>query len=631
MIATKQPVRDFQGGLKAAAAAEEPEARLSKLMSLAAAGTSYIETIQLDRALTALRLADPPAAATRVRLAVLGTSTLDHLLPAIRVAGLRRQLLIDVHAGSFGQYRQELLSPESPVHAFRPTMLLLSLTADELLSDVPVSASKDAADRFVQAAVDELRALWAKARETFGAVLIQQSILDVTLPLFGNHERLIPGAPARLVARLNDVLADAAAEDGILFLDVAGASARDGIDAWFDRRHWLQGKLQIAPAAANRYGELLSRLIGASLGRAKKCLVLDLDNTLWGGVLGDDGLEGIKLGQGSAIGEAHLALQKYARQLKERGVILAVCSKNDWANVEQVFDTHPEMWLRRSDISAFAVNWTDKAENLQTIARTLNLGLDSLVFVDDNPAERERISASLPMVAVPSLSDDPAGYVSAIAEAGYFEATALTDEDRERAAQYAANVSRDALKSSAQSVDEFLGGLQMQVVYGRVTGVDLVRAGQLINKTNQFNTTTTRLSSAELERWAADPTALVLQFRLIDRFGDNGMVSVMLFREVHERRGTLELANWVMSCRVFGRQLEHEAMNIAVEAARELGVDAMVATFVPTAKNGVVSDLYGRLGFQCADQKGERGATSWKLDLAAYKVHPTRIARRART
>jgi FkbH-like protein len=621
--------RVFQCEIEAAVDAENVEQRLARLARLAAGEPSYLETIQIDRAIAALPRHEQRSHAV-VRLAALGATTIDHLLPALRVAGLRRHLLVDMFAGHFGQYRQELLGDDSPLVEFRPQFIVLAPTTDDIVARVPLGAPRDAADHAVRDAVVELRKLWRVARERFGAVVIQQSFLDVTPPLFGNHDRLIPSSPARLTSRLNDAVADAAAEDGALLLDIAAASAHDGIDAWFDARHWLQSKIQIAPSAAAKYGELLMRLVGSQLGRSRKVLVLDLDDTLWGGVLGDDGIEGVKLGQGSAIGESHLALQKYAKTLNERGIVLAVCSKNEWSNVEAMFDRHPEMWLKRSDIAAFAVDWSDKSDKLRRLSEMLNIGLDSFVFVDDNPAERARIRESLPMVAVPELPDDPAYYVRAIADHSYFEATVLTDDDRYRAAHYAANIEREAVKSAAQDIDEFLRGLRMEVTAGRVGRVDLGRTGQLVNKTNQFNMTTRRLTSEELERWAADPDGLVLQFRLSDRFGDNGIVSVMLFCRDPVDAKTLELANWVMSCRVFGRELEHEAMNIAVEQARAQGVERFVAAYLPTPKNNVVRDLYAKLGFaQLERYAGGSDATHWTLDLAQYRPHTTRIVRRA--
>jgi FkbH-like protein len=436
---------------------------------------------------------------------------------------------------------------------------------------------------------------------------------------------VVPGAPATVVARLNDQACEAAARDGALVLDVARASQRDGIDAWFDVGRWLQGKLEIAPQAAPLYGDLTARILAAQRGLSKKCLVLDLDNTLWGGVIGDDGLDGIVLGEGSAAGEAHLALQHYARQLKERGVILAVCSKNDLKIAEAAFRDHPEMALRRSDFAAFQANWDDKAQNLKVIAARLNIGLDALVFVDDNPAERARVRQSLPMVAVPEMPEDPAHYVRCLAEAGYFEAVAFTAEDRGRAEAYAANAEREALLGSAESMDDFLRGLNMTALYGPFTAVDHARVVQLINKTNQFNTTTRRYAGEEIARIMDEPDAVTLQFRLLDRVGDNGLVSTMILRPTADDEA-LEIENWVMSCRVFGRELEFEAMNVAVAAAKERGARALVADYIPTPKNDVISKLYPSLGFTEVDSPAPANrATRWVLDLADYVTRKTHI------
>ena len=412
----------------------------------------------------------------------------------------------------------------------------------------------------------------------------------------------------------------------MLVLDIARASQRDGIDVWFDVGRWLQGKLEIAPQAAPLYGDLAARILGAQRGLSKKCLVLDLDNTLWGGVIGDDGLDGIVLGEGSAAGEAHLALQHYAKQLKERGVVLAVCSKNDAKIAEAAFRDHPEMVLRRSDFAAFQANWDDKAQNLKAIAARLNIGIDSLVFVDDNPIERARVRQSLPMVAVPELPEDPAHYVRCLAEAGYFEAIAFTAEDRDRAQSYAANAEREALLGSAESMEDFLRGLAMTAVYGPFTAVDHARVVQLINKTNQFNTTTRRYAGDEIARIMEEPDAVTLQFRLLDRVGDNGLVSTMILRPTPDDDEALEIENWVMSCRVFGRELEYEAMNIAVEAAKERGARTLVADYIPTPKNDVISRLYPSLGFTKVDSPTPaNGATRWALDLADYVTRKTHI------
>lgn len=617
---------DFRGDLRAALDAERPTDCLEYLASLASFRLEFLETVQLDRALGRLGLKEAPGFLP-VRLAVLASSTIDHLLPAIRIAGLRRRLLIDIHSGAYGQYRQDVLDPTSSLHQFAPQATLFSLTAREALAAVQPTATAKEVDETIARLVGELRSLWRKARENSNAAIIQQTFINVTESLFGSYDRFVAGAPARVVGRLNDEMCEAAAQDGVLLLDIARASERDGIDAWFDAGRWLQGKFEIAPQAAPLYGDLVVRILAAQRGLSKKCLVLDLDNTLWGGVVGDDGLDGIVLGEGSAVGEAHLALQRYAKQLRERGVILAVCSKNDPSIAESVFREHPEMVLRRSDISAFVANWDDKAENLKIIANHLNIGIDSLVFLDDNPVERARVRQSLPMIAVPELPDDAAQYMRCLAEAGYFEAVAFTSEDRQRAEQYAANAEREALLASAQSVDEFLRGLNMSVVFGPFTAVDHARIVQLINKTNQFNTTTRRYASAEIANLVDRPDVLTFQFRLLDRIGDNGLVSTMILRRTSQYEGVLEIENWVMSCRVFGRQLEFEAMNIAVEAARRLGVKAFIADYIATPKNQVISALYRRLGFIAVGDSTAR----WFLNLEDYVPQNTHIARTGAT
>lgn len=618
-------LQDFRGSLRVAL--EEPADRIAKLAAVAQHRLGFLETIQLDRAIGPA-CASSAQGFSSVRLAILASATVDHLAPGIRVSGLRRRLLFDVYVAPYGQYRQHLLAPDSPLHRLGPQIVLLSLTAREAIAAIPVTALAAEVDIAIDHFIGELRMLWRRARQTFHATVIQQTFVNIADPVFGSYDRLVAGAPAQLITQLNGRLAQAAGEEGISLLDIARAAERDGLDAWFDIARWLQAKQEIAPQAAPAYGDLLARVIGAQRGLSKKCLVLDLDNTLWGGVIGDDGPEGIILGEGTGTGEAYLALQRYAKQLKERGVILAICSKNDPAVAETMFRDHPEMILKRTDIAAFFANWEDKAINLRRIAAQLNIGIDSLVFVDDNPAERARIRQSLPMVAVPELPTDAAQYVRCLADAGYFESVAFTADDARRAEQYSANASREAFLESSQTMDDFLRGLEMSVIFEPVQTVDLTRVAQLIVKTNQFNPTTRRHSKEDVSRFATNDRCLTLQFRLVDKFGDNGLVSVMILVPHPQAPGMLDIDTWVMSCRVFGRQLELEAMNIAVETARGMGVHTFRAEYIPTAKNGVVGDLYSTLGFAPAqDSAVQHGATRWFLRLSDYAPHATHIAR----
>jgi FkbH-like protein len=609
---------DFRGKLKAAAQLQDAAQRLEALAELSRHQLDPLQTMQIAR-LIGDADASTSGGWSRVKLALLASHTVEHLVPAIRVAGLRRNILVDTYVCNYGQYRQELIDTGSKLHSFAPQFILLAIAAQESLE---ADLATEAADR----QVEELRGLWRTARQSFKAAVIQQTFLDVTESLFGNYDRLIDTAPSQIVERLNTQITSASREDSVLLLDIDRHASRGGRDDWFDLTHWYSSKLMIAPRAAPLYGDQLLRIVAARLGQSKKCLVLDLDNTVWGGVVGDDGMQGLVLGQGSAQGEAHLALQRYAKQLHDRGVILAVCSKNEHVVAAEAFAGHPEMLLKMSDVAVFVANWTDKAENLRAIATRLNIGLDSLVFVDDNPAERQRVRGALPQVSVPELPDDVAGYVRSIADAGYFESVSFTEDDRNRAAQYSANSEREVLRSSAESIEEFRRGLGMIMQYGPFTQVDLARVGQLINKTNQFNVSVRRYTQQEIEAVAQDDGCLSLQFRLRDRFGDNGLIAAMICRPA--AGALLQLETWVMSCRVFGRDAEIEIMNLAVDAATSRGFQSIETLYVQTPKNGLIRDLLPRLGFVEAQSSAEVGSGSrWTLHLPDYVRQHTFIQR----
>jgi FkbH-like protein len=537
-----------------------------------------------------------------VRLAILGSSTTVHLPAPIRIAALRRNIHVTVHEGEYGQYLQELADVESDLHRFRPDVVLLAFDARHLTAALDPMADDDAARAALGAVRDRLRQCWRLARETLGAAVIQQTALPALASLLGSNEQRLSGSPARMIARLNAALREDADAAGVHLLAVDEAAARDGIGEWHDPVLWHRAKQEVTPVAGPVYGDLVARLLAALQGRSSKCLVLDLDNTLWGGVIGDDGLEGIAVGQGSALGEAFLAVQHYAKSLAQRGVILAVCSKNDEANALSAFEKHPEMLLRRGDLSCFVANWDDKATNLRRIARELNIGIDSLVFLDDNPFERNLVRAELPEVAVPEVpDDDPALMPGVLAAAGYFEAISITDEDRARTAQYAANRDRATLEATATDLPAYLRSLEMKLVWRRFDRIGLGRVVQLINKTNQFNLTTRRKTEEQVLAIMADPRSFGLQFRLLDRFGDNGIIAVVIGR-VGEDGGegdrACHLDTWLMSCRVLGRGVEEATLALVAEQARALGATSLIGEYLPTAKNGMVSGHYEKLGFE---------------------------------
>ena len=322
------------------------------------------------------------------------------------------------------------------------------------------------------------------------------------------------------------------------------------------------------------------RQVAARQGRSFKCMVLDLDNTLWGGVIGDDGLDGIILGQGSAHGEAFIDFQRFVIDQAHRGVILAVCSKNDEANALLPFERHPEMVLKRSHIACFVANWGDKPNNLREIAKRVNIGIDSLVFVDDNPYERNIVRRELPMVAVPELPEDPALYASCVAAGGYFEAVSLTPEDLERSSLYQANLQREALQASSTDVAGYLASLRMELLVKPFDQTGAQRIVQLINKTNQFNLTTRRYSDEKVAALIGAEDAITLQLRLIDCLGDNGIIAIIIaVRDPAGEPNAFAIDTWLMSCRVLGRQVEEASMNVLARVALRRGATALLGEY----------------------------------------------------
>ena len=593
------------------------------LRALARSRIDALETRTLDRKRQALvRLPPPDLGAPPIRLAVLASSTVDHLLPAIRVGGLRRDLWIETFTPDYGQYTQALVDPGSALHAFRPSAVLFALDSHHLLEAIEPGGELAAAQRRIEQIADDLASRWAQARHAFRCQVLQQTLMPVFDPLLGSNEYRLPGSRFWAIQQLNALLRERADAEGVDVLALDFAVTTDGLACWYDPALWHRAKQEVHPSAAPMYGDLVARLLSAAVGRSSKALVLDLDNTLWGGVIGDDGIEGIKLGQGSALGEAFVAFQRYARDLSRRGVILAVCSKNDEANALEPFERHPEMVLKRSDIACFVANWTDKAANLREIAGMLNIGLDSLVFADDNPAERAIVRRELPMVAVPELPEDPTLWPSTLAAAGYFESLRLTKEDLERSGQYQANLRRSGLMASATDLDGYLRGLEMRAIWSRFNRVGQARTVQLINKTNQFNLTTRRVTDDEIAALIDDDRALTLQIRLTDTFGDNGIIAIVIGLFEPGTRD-IRIDTWLMSCRVLGRRMEEETLNLVVEQARALGGERLIGVYRPTVKNGMVREHYPRLGFAPHATDGE--AVEWVLALGGWTALPTAI------
>jgi FkbH-like protein len=560
---------------------------------------------------------------TPVRLAILGSSTFAHLHAAVRIGGLRRGIWIDTYENDYGQYLQELLDCGSALHGFKPNAVLFAFDAYHLTQGLHSGLDVAAADEIIGQTLLRIRQMWAKAREVFCCPILQQTVLNPFPTSLGNNEHRLPGSRHAAIRRLNTTLREACSIENVDLIAIDDRAALDGLAAWHDPALWHRSKQDISPIAGPVYGDLVGRVLAAQQGKSFKALVLDLDNTLWGGVIGDDGVAGIVLGQGSALGEGFVAVQAYAKELSRRGVILAVASKNDFANAIEPFEKHPEMVLKREDIASFRADWNDKAANIRAIAQELNIGLDALVFVDDNPFERNLVRQELPMVAVPEVPDDPSLVPQVLADAGYFEATSITTEDRERTQQYQINRERETLKGTATNLDEYLKSLRMRMVWRPFDRVGVQRTVQLINKTNQFNLTTRRYGEADVLAVMDDPTAFGLQIRLLDRFGDNGVIAIIIGKLVNPG-DDLIIDTWLMSCRVLGRQVETATLNLIVSEACKLGATRIIGEYRPTPKNAMVKDHYSRLGFTLVTAT-ESGESKSVLDIRCFQPSVTSI------
>jgi FkbH-like protein len=590
-----------------------PDATWETAVHLAKFRLDFIQTRMLDHAVQQRFGPHGPAelSVKTVRLAVLGSSTLAHLHAGIRVAAMRRGLWITTYESAFGQYWQELLDCRSDLHAFRPTAVLFCFDAHHVAQGASARLSQTAAESVLNEQRQRIQRCWQMARQHFSCHIVQQTVLPILPALLGGNEHRLRGSACDLVHRVNGDMRTWADAHGVDLVALDEHAAMDGWIGWHDPALWCRSKQEISPAAVPVYGELVTRVLAAQQGLSFKCLVLDLDDTLWGGAVADCGTEGLVLGQGSALGEGFVSLQKYAKELGNRGAILAVCSKNSEAAALAPFDRHPEMVLHRDDIACFVANWDDKATNLRRIARQLNIGLDSLVFLDDNPAERDLVRRELPQVAVPELPDDPALVPYCLAAAGYFEALAVTPEDLERTQQYQGNVLRHQQLSSSTDLDGFLLSLQMRLLWQRFDLTGLPRIVQLINKTNQFNLTTKRYNANEVQDVMSDAQAIGLQLRLVDRFGDNGIIAVVIGRMRGEE---LVIDTWLMSCRVLGRQIEHATLGLIAGIARSMGAVRLVGHYVETAKNHMVKDHYVRLGFKALSDAASVQASALELD-----------------
>ena len=550
-----------------------------------------------------------------VRIAVLGGSTPNEVVDLLELHLLDSGFRPEFWQSEFGRFHVDAVHDTAALVAFRPELVYVHTSTRNLQGYPPPNASETEFDHAVAAELSRFEQVWDSLAGKLGCMVIQNNFEFPPEAILGNLDPTLASGRTRFAAELNREFARAArTRPRLLLNDVCTLSARLGLDRWFDPGRWFTYKIVTTPEASHALALSVAAIVRGLYGKARKVLVLDLDNTLWGGVIGDDGLDHIQIGRETPVAEAYTAFQQYCLALQERGILLGVCSKNDEAIAKAGF-THPDSVLRLEHFSSFKASWLPKPENIFAIAQELDLNPDSFVFIDDNPAERALVAAQVPGIAVPELGPDVATYPAVIEAGRYFEQPALSTEDLERPALYRENTERRRFEQQFASYGEYLDSLRMTAEIEPFKPVYLDRIAQLTNKTNQFNLTTRRYTRAELEAVAHDRNAVALYARLTDRFGDHGLISVVLARA--SEADTLEIDLWLMSCRVLKRDMESAMLDALVERAAAMRIRQLRGVYRPTRKNALVKDHYPSLGFTL-EQEHPDGTLSYTLAVAGY-------------
>ena len=555
-----------------------------------------------------------------LRIALLSGTTTDFIELPLRTELASLGLRSDIHLCDYNTHVSALLEPDSPAATFHPQVAVVLLD----ISDISEWPAPGEHGKVVSDLAESFVAQWLDLCETFhsntGADIILGNLcLPVASPN-GHLSRQLPWDRTSFVRRINQLLADKAPRF-IHTLDIEALSTQYGLKTWFDPRFWHHAKQSISLDCIIPLVRDTAGIVAALYGKTAKCIVLDLDNTLWGGVVGDEGTDGIRIGPGTAEGESFQTFQNYLLQLKQRGLLLAVCSKNEEVNALAPFEQLESMVLKRDDVVAFKANWDPKPTNIQAIATELNIGLDAIIFVDDNPAERALVRQTIPDVKVVELGDDPSDYPMLLDRSGWLQTIEITKEDQRKSEQYRANHSRAKLAERVLDYDSYLASLKQKATIRPFDARSLDRITQLINKTNQFNLTTLRMTQTEVEALVERPDAITACMRLSDTFGDNGLISVVAGQIEGD---TLSISLWLMSCRVFKRGAEHAMANHVIQAAARRGVTKIRGLYRPTVKNGLVADFYDELGFSKKTVDAE-GNVTWTGTIAKLQPLPVFI------
>jgi len=537
----------------------------------------------------------------KMRLALLGGYSFHPFQELLVHLFEMEGISCDLWQGSYDNYISEIMDETSGLYAFAPQVVLLVPSESRCRYPGPLTDSHESQRAEAARVVHSLLELVQRVHEKTGAEVIMANFMLPARHDPGAYRSRTMGSDWNFRKWVNLELG-LSAPPHLSICDLEFLAYRHGGLFARDERAWFESKQPCSAGLLPAFAREVLRLVNSFRRAAKKVLVLDLDNTLWGGVVAEEGLEGIELGDTSSRGEAFKAFQKAIISLKERGVLLAVCSKNDHAKAAEVFEKHPEMVLRMEDVVAFKANWDPKSDNIRQIALDLNLGLESFVFVDDNPAEIEIVRQFAPEVTTLLLGPDPAGYAGQLLDCRLFELRNITAEDAERTGQYRSEIQRKEIQAASADMNSYLASLEMTTTITEFMPVDIPRLAQLINKSNQFNLTTRRRTEAELSALMRDPAYVTFSVRLKDRFGDHGLISIVIACEGGD---ILKIDTWLMSCRVLNRQVEHEVLNELVRLAVIKNCQRLEGLYLPTSKNEMVKDFYFRMGFVLIRENAE--------------------------
>ena len=547
------------------------------------------------------------------RIAILGGTSTGEIKEQLEIFLLNSNIRPDFYECEYGQFYETVMFEDESLKNFNPEIIYIHISNENLksLNDVDQISEDRAKDEFIK-----LEFIWQKLSQSFECAIIQDNFELPSFKSLGNFDVSSKSSITRTVNILNEMLYKQAIEKNYLYIcDRNYLSSKLGLANWKDYSLWLLAKYSLSYQAITNICYTLNKIIQSISGFSKKCLVLDLDNTLWGGVIGDDGVDGILLGKESAMGEAYLDFHSYVKELKNRGVILAVCSKNDFDNARSGFN-HPDSILKFSDFTVFKANWDTKTKNIYDIAQEINIGLDSIVFIDDNPLERDIVRKEFSgVVSVPDIGDDITRYREILDGSELFNMTSLSEEDKKRNDFYKNDKKREKAVFNFTDYNDYLKSLKMIAEIGRFNKAYLTRITQLTNKTNQFNLTTKRMTEKDIEYIMNDDLSISLYAKLDDKFGENGLVSVM---QGNIKGSSVSIDLWLMSCRVFKRTLEYTIFYEFAKLARSKNINTIIGKYMPTKKNKIVSDIYKELGFSMVDENN--GTLTFELNLLAYEI-----------